>query len=104
MSSNENFDQFYLQNQESRGIFRGFVPMKTWQKVNKLYTFMTKYFLLVTATFSFLKKVFDILFLNRIYFFMFYFSILTFVLIKISNLKLTIFVGPDVIFIFLKAC
>lgn len=65
MSSNENFDQFYLQNQESRGIFRGFVPMKTWQKVNKLYTFMTKYFLLVTATFSFLKKVFDILIISE---------------------------------------
>ena len=65
MSSNENFDQFYLQNQESRGIFRGFVPMKTWQKVNKLYTFMTKYFLLVTAIFSLLKKVFDILIISE---------------------------------------
>lgn len=51
MSSNENFDQFYLQNQES--------------KVSKLYTFMTKYFLLVTATFSFLKKVFDILIISE---------------------------------------
>ena len=79
--------------------------MKIWQKVSKLYTFMTKYFLLVTATFSFLKKVFDILIISeRKIFFMFYSSILTFVLIKISNLKLTIFVGPDVILIFLKAC
>lgn len=65
MSSNENFDQFYLQNQESRGIFGGFVPMETWQKVSKLYTFMTKYFLLVTATFSFLKKVFDIFIISE---------------------------------------
>ena len=39
--------------------------MKTWQKVSKLYTFMTKYFLLVTATFSFLKKVFDILIISE---------------------------------------